>query len=363
MTRLYIWEQPEWPAFSYDAARLLVALGNARRAQGRLAEAMARVGFAQREEAFLETLTTDAVETSKIEGVDLDYAAVRSSVAARLGMSHAALAPTDARTDGVAAMVLDAVEQYHKPLSAERVFRWHRELFPGNQEIAVGTWRSGPVGVYRYERVDRPPSTEYMAPPAERVVAEMQRFFDWFNTQSDTDGIVRSALAHLWFVTIHPFEDGNGRIARAIADMALAQDESSPRRFFSMSRQIREERKHYYAMLKQAQHGSLDVTPWLEWFLERYESGGRAAMNTLGRVLRANTFWAAHGSVTFTDRQRKALTHVLHGFKGAITTKNWQRLAQTSRESAARDLSDLVQKGVLRPEGAGRSTRYVLLEH
>src|SRR5579884_43378 len=363
MTRLYIWERADWPNFSYDAARLLVAVGNARKAQGRLAEAMARVGFAQRQEAFLETLTTDAVETSKIEGEDLDYAAVRSSVAARLGMPHAALTPTDARTEGVAAMVLDAVENYDKPLSANRIFRWHVELFPGKQEIIVGNWRPGPVGVYRYGRADQPPSTEYMAPPAERVVTDMQRFFEWFNEPSDTDGIVRSALAHLWFVTIHPFEDGNGRIARAIADMALAQDEDSTRRFFSMSRQIREEHKQYYAVLKQTQHGSLDVTSWIEWFLQCYERAVQSAMEALGRVLRANTFWAHHSSVTFTDRQRKALTHVLHGFKGAITTKNWQRLAQRSRESAARDLSDLVQKGVLRSEGAGRSTRYELLEH
>ncbi len=362
MTRLYIWERAGWPRFSYDAARLLAALGNARKAQGRLAEAMARVGFTEREEAFLETLTTDAVETSKIEGEDLDYAAVRSSVAARLGMPHAALAPTDARTEGVAAMVLDAVQNYDKPLTGDRIFRWHIELFPGKQEIVIGDWRAGPVGVYRYGRVDQPPTTEYMAPPAERVIVEMKRFFDWFNAPSGTDGIVRSALAHLWFVTIHPFEDGNGRIARAIADMALAQDERSTRRFFSMSRQIREERKHYYAVLKETQHGPLDVTSWLEWFLQCYEKAVQRAMDTLGRVLRANTFWAHHSAVTFTDRQRKALTHVLQGFKGAITTKNWQRLAQTSRESATRDLSHLVQKGVLRSEGAGRSTRYELLE-
>ncbi len=323
---------------------------------------MARVGFAEREEAFLETLTTDAVETSKIEGENLDYAAVRSSVAARLGMPHAAIAPTDARTEGIAVMVLDAVENYDKPLTAERIFSWHVELFPGKREAVIGNWRPGPVGVYRYGRVDQPPTTEYMAPPAERVATEMQRFFDWFNARSDTDGIMRSALAHLWFVTIHPFEDGNGRIARAIADMALAQDEHSARRFFSMSRQIREERKHYHAILKETQHGQLDVTSWLEWFLQCYERAVRSAMDTLGRVLDVNTFWARHGSVTFTDRQRKALTHVLHGFKGAITTKNWQRLAQTSRESATRDLSDLVQKGVLRSEGAGRSTRYQLLE-
>lgn len=362
MPRLYLWERADWPHFSYDPARLLAAVGHARRAQGRLGEAMLRVGFAQREEAFLETLTTDAIETSKIEGEDLDYAAVRSSVAARLGMRSLAIASPDARAEGVAALVFDAVEHYDRPLTAERIFRWHLELFPGRQEIVVGAWRPGPVGVYRYGRADRPPNTEYLAPPAERVAAEMQRFLGWFNAESDTDGIVRSALAHLWFVTIHPFEDGNGRIARAIADRALAQDERSTRRFFSMSRQIREDRKHYYAVLKETQRGSLDVTPWLGWYVQCYERSTLAALASLERVLRAHTFWARQSSVTFTDRQRKALTHILHGFKGAITTKNWQRLAQTSRETAARDLADLVKKGVLRPEGAGRSTRYELLD-
>ena len=322
---------------------------------------MARVGSSEREEAFLETLTTDAIETSKIEGEDLDHAAVRSSFAARLGMQPAAVTPTDARSEGAAAMVLDAAQHYNEPLTAERIFRWHRELFPDDQEIVIGGLRPGPVGVYRFGRAGQPPVTEYIAPPAERVVAEMERFLVWFNAQSDRDGIIRSALGHLWFVTIHPFEDGNGRIARAIADMALAQDEGSARRFFSMSRQIREERDQYYAVLKATQHGTLDVTSWLEWFLQCYERAVHSAMDTLGRVLRANTFWAQHSSVTFTERQRKALTFVLQGFQGAITTKNWQRLAQTSRESAQRDLSDLVAKGVLRAEGAGRSTRYELL--
>jgi Fic family protein len=362
MARLYVWEQPDWPNFSYDGARLLSALGAARRAQGQLSGEMAHIGFNEREEALLETLTVDAVETSKIEGEDLDYAAVRSSVALRLGMPQAAIAPTDARSEGIASIVLDAVEHFSEPLTRERIFRWHRELFPGNQEIVVGNWRPGPVGVYRYARVDQPPVTEYVAPPAERVALEMQRFLDWFNSRTETDGIVRSALAHLWFVTIHPFEDGNGRIARAIADMAMAQDDHATRRFFSMSRQIREERKRYYAALKAAQRGNLDVTSWLEWFLQCYERAVQSAMHTLSRVLRANTFWAHHHSVSFTARQRKGLTHVLHGFEGAITTKNWQRLAQTSRESAQRDLSDLVEKRVLRSVGAGRSTRYELLE-
>ena len=346
----------------YDRASLLHALGAARKAQGRLSEAMASVGFAERDDAELETLTTDAIETSKIEGERLDYAAVRSSVAERLGMRHAAAAPRDLRSEGIASMLVDAVQHHDRPLTATRLFGWHIALFPHQQKMVVGHWRPGPVGVYRYGRADRPPTTQYLAPPAERIADEMGRFLGWYNATTQIDGIVRSALAHLWFVTIHPFEDGNGRIARAIADMALAQDERSARRFFSMSRQIGAERKQYYAALQEAQHGPLDVTAWIEWFLQCYERAVKQALETLGRVLSINTFLARHSSIIFSQRQRKALTHILQGFQGAITTKNWQRLAQTSRETAQRDLRDLVEKGVLRSEGAGRSTRYELLD-
>ncbi len=365
MRRFYIWQQPDWPGLHYRAAELLQPLGLARRQQGELSAGMAQIGLEQRNDASLDTLTTDAIETSEIEGEHIDYAAVRSSVALHLGMPEAAIAPADARAAGVAAMTVDATRNYAEPLTAARLFAWHSGLFPNGRSdgrrIAVGRWRSGPIGVYSRNRKDGSPITHFIAPPADRLEHEMSRFLEWFSVRSD-DGLVRSALAHLWFVTVHPFEDGNGRIARAIADMALAQDDESPQRFFSMSKQIRAQLKAYYEMLERAQSGTTDVTDWIVWFLQAYANAIGTVNLTLDHVLRANRFWSAHSHVVFNERQKKMLTLVFHGYEGKLNTRNWARLAGTSKDTALRDLSDLVTKGILRSEGAGRSAHYQLPE-
>lgn len=323
---------------------------------------MRHVGLGARADAYLETLTSDAFETSKIEGENLDYVAVRSSVAERLGMRGAVQVHPDDRARGVAEMTLDATQNFCEPLTADRLFNWHRLLLPGEQHLKVGDWRAGPVSVINEQRAGLPPIIHFVGPPAERVPTEMSRFLEWFNAPYNGEGLLRSALAHLWFLTIHPFEDGNGRIARAIADMALAQDEKTERRYFSMTKMIHERRKAYYEVLERTQRGTLDVTDWLVWYFLCLGEAIQNAQRVLADTLKAGAFWAAHSDVAFSERQRKVMTCVLHGYDGRITTKNWSRLGNTSRETAGRDLQDLVEKGVLFPEGAGRSAHYVLRE-
>lgn len=366
MARIYNWQRSGWPRLYYRAADLLEALSDARRKQGAFSVAIDQIGFDQQDTAFLDTLTTDAIETSEIEGQHVDYAAVRSSVAERLGMPEAAIAATDAKAAGIAEMVVDATTNYQRPLTAERLFVWHTGLFPGGRsegkQITVGTWRAGSMGVYSRSKKDGTPITHFLAPPADRVASEMNAFLEWFARPHD-DGLIRSGLAHLWFVTVHPFEDGNGRIARAIADMALAQDDKSSRRFFSMSKQIRIEQKAYYDILEATQSGDLDVTDWLIWFLRCYANAVDGAHTTLASVLRASRFWASHAAVNFNERHRKVLRMVFHGYEGNITSKNWARLTGASKETAVRDIAELVGQNVLQPQGAGRSTHYQLLEH
>ena len=340
-------------------------LGAARRRQGELAAAMGSIGFAQRDEALLETLTTDAFETSAIEGEHVDYAAVRSSVGERLGLSIAAIAQPDARAAGIAQMTVDATQRFGEPLTEERLFAWHSGLFPDGRSdekaIAIGRWRPGAIGVYSRNAKTGEPVTHFEAPPADRLVQEMSRFLEWFSAKRD-DGLIRSALAHLWFVTVHPFEDGNGRIARAIADMALAQDDRSPQRFFSMSKQIRAQLKAYYEILERTQTGGLDVTAWISWFLTCYADAISSSQSTLEGVLRSSAFWTAHQTLAFNARQKKMLTSVFQGYEGKLNTRNWARVTGTSKDTAQRDLSDLVEKGIFRQEGAGRSTRYALVD-
>jgi Fic family protein len=364
MARLYIWERPAWPRLHYQASDLLQALSAARQKQGELRASMRQLGFDQQAAAYLETLTTDAIETSEIEGQHVDYAAVRSSVAERLGMPEAAVAPKDARAAGIAEMTVDATRDFAKPLTAERLFAWHAGLFPNvrseGKEIAVGAWRRGAIGVYSPNRKNGSTITHYIAPPADRVTVEMHHFLKWF-AQPHDDGLLRSGLAHLWFVTIHPLEDGNGRIARAIADMALAQDDQSAQRFFSMSRQIRIEQNAYYDILEATQTGDTDVTDWLKWFLRCYANAIDTAQSTMANVLQASRFWATHAGVTVNERQRKVINMVLNGYDGKITSKSWSRFTGASKETAIRDIGELITHKILRQHGAGRATHYELL--
>jgi len=329
---------------------------------------MEALGFWLREEAVLNTLTQDVIKSSEIEGEVLDFDQVRTSVARRLGLDIGALMPADRQVEGIVAMMLDATRNYQDPLTTDRLFGWHAALFPtgrsGMQRIRAGAWRddssgpmqvvSGPIGK---ERV------HFAAPAADRLDGEMALFLDWFNGPATTDPVLKAALAHLWFVTVHPFDDGNGRIARAIADLALARSEQSPQRFYSMSAQIRLERNDYYAILEQTQKGTLDVTPWMGWFLGCLDRAFQGAEITLASVLGKARFWEAHSGESFHDRQRKMLNRLLDGFEGKLTSSKWAKLAQCSQDTAHRDITELVGRGILSKDPAGgRSTSYSLTE-
>lgn len=329
---------------------------------------MEALGFALRTEASLLTLTEDVVKSSEIEGERLDRDQVRSSIARRLGIDIGALTPAERDVEGVVEMMLDATQRYVEPLTAERLFGWHAALFPtgrsGMHRIIVGAWRddrtgpmqvvSGPVG---RERV------HYEAPSADRLAREMGTFVDWFNHEVSLDPVLKAGVAHLWFVTIHPFDDGNGRIARAIADMALARSERSVQRFYSMSAQIRAEREGYYDILEATQKGELDVTRWLEWFLRCLGRAIDGAETTLATVMAKARFWEARAGQSFNERQRLVLNRLLDGFEGKLSSSKWAALAKCSQDTALRDIDDLVRRGVLaRDAGGGRSTSYSLAE-
>ena len=363
----YIHELKDWPAFRWREEVLTGRLAAVRHRQGRLIGRMESLGFQLKAEAVLQTLTEDVLKSSEIEGELLDKEQVRSSIARRLGMDIGALTPADRDVEGVVEMMLDATQHYDKSLTKERVLDWHAALFPtgrsGMSRIKVGAWRedqtgpmqvvSGPIG---RERV------HYVAPIADRLEAEMQSFLDWFEREASLDPVLKAALAHLWFVTIHPFDDGNGRIARAIADMALARSERSAQRFYSMSAQIRIERKTYYEMLEATQKGDLDVTPWLEWFLACLDRAFDGAEKTLASVMAKARFWERHGGATFNDRQRGIINRLLNDFEGKLTTSKWAALAKCSQDTALRDIDDLIKRGVLTKDaGGGRSTSYSLV--
>jgi len=367
----YIHELPGWPEFRWDSARLAGPLAALRHRQGRLIGRMENLGFSFRAEATLQTLTTEIIKSSEIEGEMLDHDSVRSSVARRLGMDIGALAPADRNVEGVVEMTLDATQNYNAPLTAPRLFGWHAALFPsgysGMRKIAVARWRDdfrGPMQV-----VSGPIGQEHVhfeAPAAARLDREMSAFLQWFEAQdakSATDPVLQAGLAHLWFVTVHPFDDGNGRIARAIADMALARSEKSPQRFYSMSAQIKIERNTYYDRLEKTQETGLDVTLWLEWFLGCLDRAFDQAEKNLGSVLRKAGFWEIHAHKSLNERQRLMLNKLLDGFEGKLTTSKWAQLAKCSQDTALRDILDLIEQGSLTKDpGGGRSTSYSLAE-
>lgn len=368
---MYIWQQPEWPNWQIDMGSLAAPLASVRHAQGRLLGRMETLGFKLRDEAWLQTLTQDVIKTSEIEGELLDKAQVRSSLARRLGMDIGALAPVDRNVEGIVDVMLDATQRHAQPLTRERLFGWHGALFPtgrsGLHAINVAAWRTdadGPMqvisGPYGKEKV------HYEAPPAARLDTEMEGFLRWFQQEETTlperiDPVVKAALAHLWFVTIHPFDDGNGRLARAIGDMALARSERTPQRFYSLSAQIQSERASYYAILEQTQRGGLDVTGWLAWFLACLERAIGGAEQTLESVLAKARFWERHAGSGMNERQTKLLNRLLDGFEGKLTTSKWAKIAQCSQDTAYRDIVALMELGALEKDDAGgRSTSYRL---
>ena len=362
----YLWEQDRWPDLCWDDQVLAKLLARASREQGRLLGKMEGLGFELRSEAHLRTLTEDVVKSSEIEGEKLERDQVRSSIARRLGMDVAGLVPVDRNVEGIVEMMLDATGNYQEALTADRLFAWHASLFPtgrsGMTAINVGRWRedsrgpmqvvSGPIGR---------PKVHYEAPPAERVSGEMERFIRWFANPGDIDPLLVAGLAHLKFVTIHPFDDGNGRIARAIADMALARSEGTGQRFYSLSAQIRHERKDYYDMLEHTQKGDVDVTGWQTWFLECLLRAVERAQATLAAVLTKARFWEQFAKEPLNERQIAVLNRLLDGFEGKLTSSKWAKLTKTSQDTAHRDIVDLVARGALRKdEGGGRSTSYSL---
>src|SRR3972149_4482188 len=364
----YIHERPDWPKFRWDQKALAAQLAAVRHRQGRLIGRMEALGFAFRKEAVLQTLTLDVLKSSEIEGEILNPEQVRSSIARRLGMDIAGLVPADRNVEGVVEVMLDATQNFDTPLTVDRLFDWHAALFPtgrsGLHKIGVGTWRddakgpmqvvSGPIG---HERV------HYEAPAAHRIDAEMTAFIDWANQPSDTDPVLRAAIGHLWFVTIHPFDDGNGRIARAIADWLLAQSEKNSQRFYSTSAQIRQERNAYYDKLEKTQKGTLDITDWLEWFLGCLDRAFDGTETTLSVVFRKARFWERHTDTPLNERQRLILNKLLDGFDGNLTPSKWAKLAKCSQDTAHGDILDLVRHGILIKDPAGgRSTSYSLKE-
>jgi len=366
---MYVWELPDWPGFTWDEVKLLKLVANARHEQGRLLGRMETMGFDLQNEALLEILTQDVIKSSEIEGERLDAGQVRSSIARRLGLEYAGLPEAERQVEGVVEMMLDATQNFAQRLDEERLYGWHAALFPtgrsGIRRIYVGMWRedeNGPMqvvsGPMNRERV------HYQAPPAERVPSEMKKFLEWFNGEDDEEPLIKAAKAHLWFVTIHPFEDGNGRIARAIADMALARSEDSERRFYSMSAQIQLERRDYYDVLEQTQKFTLDVTSWMEWFLDCLTRAIKGSQETLSSVTKKARFWEQHAGEPFNQRQAKVLNRLLDGFGGNMTTSRWASIAHCSQDTAHRDILNLIDRGILeRGAGRGRSTSYSLMSY
>jgi Fic family protein len=363
----YLYQQENWTNFSWNDREISTLLAQVRNLQGRLMGRMGALGFALQSEATLSTLTLDVLKSSEIEGERLHREQVRSSIAKRLGIEVAGLAAADRNVDGVVEMMLDATQNYMQPLAKDRLLGWHAALFPtgrsGMHTIEVGRFRTGEMrvvsGAAGKEKV------HYEAPSAAQVNGEMEKFLAWLNAsrQVRLDPVVKAAIAHLWFVTIHPFDDGNGRIARAITDMLLARSDESPQRFYSMSAQILKERQKYYAALEKTQHGTADITFWLDWFLDCLKRALISSEQTLQSVLRKDDFWNKYAKISLNDRQHLMLNKLLDGFEGKLKSSKWAKITHCSTDTALRDIKDLMEKGILRQEtSGGRSTNYELVE-
>ncbi|MES2628231.1 MAG: Fic family protein [Bacteroidota bacterium] len=362
----YIYHHKNWPAFSWDSEEVLSLLSKVKFAEGKLSGKMFMLGFHSQDEALLQTLTQEVLKTSSIEGEVLDNDQVRSSVARKLGMDVFGLVPSDRNVDGVVDMIYDATKNHRLPLSKKRLSDWHHALFPtgrsGLYEINTGKWRddkTGPMqvvsGAMGRERV------HFQAPAAAVIENEMKQFLKWFEQEQQLDPVLKSAVSHLWFVTIHPFDDGNGRIARALADMQLTRADGNFPRYYSMSAQIRKERNQYYSMLEKTQRGDLDITDWISWYLKCLHSAILAADTLLAGVLAKANFWIRHRYENFNERQLMMINRLFDGFEGKLTSTKWSKIARCSSDTALRDIQDLVAKGVLcKEEAGGRSTAYEL---
>lgn len=364
----YIHEQKDWPEFRWSAEELSSLVANIRHKQGLLLGRMSVLGFQLRNEASLEVLTADVVKSSAIEGESLDPEQVRSSIAKRLGVDISGTAAINRHVEGIVEMMLDATQKYDEPLTKDRIFGWHAALFPtgrsGMHKITVGGWRLPEAGAMQVvSGIIGRENIHFEAPDALMLEQEMDKFLDWFNNSGSDNPVLKAAIAHFWFVTIHPFEDGNGRIARAIADMALARSDNSPQRFYSMSAHIEQERKEYYNSLETCQKGDLDITLWLNWFLSCLERAIDNADETLSGVLYKARIWQKINQEPVNERQRKIIDLLLGDFFGKLTTSKYAKLAKCSPDTALRDIQELIKRNIMvqNPEG-GRSTSYQLVD-
>lgn len=362
----YIHQKVNWPNFRWNNDEFVNLLSEARNLQGRLSGKMDSFGFELRDEALLETLTLDVLKSSEIEGELLNPEQVRSSIAQRLGMEFAGVTGPDRNVDGMVEMMIDATRNCFKPLTSERLFDWHAALFPtgrsGILKITVADWRKDISG--KMQVVSGAAGREkvhFLAPDAHLIELEMNRFLKWFNEEKNIDLVIKAAIAHLWFVTIHPFQDGNGRITRALTDMLLSQSDGSMQRFYSMSAQIRLERKEYYAILEKTQKGDLDISEWITWFLSCLINALKATDIVLSRVLLKADFWNRNSKTLINERQKKVLNNLLDGFEGKLTSLKWAKITKCSKDTAIRDINDLINKDILqKQEAGGRSTNYEL---
>jgi len=365
---MYLYDNKNWPNFKWDNDKLLHLLAFVRNQQGKLIGKMGMLGFELQNKANLEILTTEILKSTEIEGETLDKQQIRSSVARQLGLEISGLVYSERNVDGIVELMLDATKNFDKVLTKERLFSWQAALFPSGQsgmyKIITGNWRNdstGPMqvvsGAIGKEKV------HYQAPPAAELEKEMRIFFDWFNSDQSIDLVLKAAIAHLWLVTLHPFEDGNGRISRALSDMLLARSDEQSYRFYSMSTQIRQERSLYYNILEQTQKGSLDITAWLEWFLKCLLHAIENSDKLLEKVINKHKFWIKHAKVAINERQRKILNMLMDDFEGVLNTTKWAKIGKCSQDTALRDIQDLIEKGILiKAEKGGRSTNYILIE-
>ena len=363
---IYIHQKKDWPNFKWDSEDIVNLLSEARNLQGRLQGKMEALGFELRNEALLDTLTLDVLKTSEIEGELLNHDQVRSSIARKLGLEIAGSVESDRNVDGVVEMMLDATQNCFKPLTKTRLFDWHAALFPtgrnGIYKIIVGDWRKDTTGPMQV--ISGPMGKEkvhFEAPNSDLLEKEMSSLLNWFSQNNKIDLVLKASIAHLWFVTIHPFDDGNGRITRALTDMLLAQADKSNQRFYSMSAQIRIERKQYYDILEKTQKGDLNITNWIQWFLQCLINALNSTEEVLVKVLFKGNFWQIHSKTIINERQKKLINKLLDSFDGKLTSSKWAKIAKCSKDTAIRDINDLIEKEILRKEEAGgRSTNYEL---
>lgn len=366
---MYIYQYPDWPKFSWNKDKIQELLSIVSHRQGRLIGSMENLGFKLQSEAILETMTLEVLKSSEIEGELLDRDEVRSSIARRLGIEIAGLLPSNRNVEGVVEVMLDATQKFLEPLTAERLFSWHSALFPGGrsgmQKIVVGSWRDNTIDD-PMQVVSGPMGKEHVhfkAPDSAVLEKEMKLFLDWFNEIANTNSLIKAGIAHIWFVTIHPFDDGNGRLARTLTDMLLARSDGISKRFYSMSAQIRIERKQYYDILEKTQRGSTDITEWLMWFLECLNRALIASEMELSKVLHKARFWDHIQEFNLNDRQRKMINKMLDGLEGKLTSSKWAKMCKCSQDTAGRDIQSLILKNILIKEASGgRSTSYVLVK-